>query len=185
MVHQCAFGAASAKPTDFAGNVADNIEERRCEHPVRTWRLYPDGKRLRGAHAPLVGKVAAIDEESWAQGKRFESNSAFLTKQRAAYPPDLNRHLAEVLVVTALVRLHPVPKQIARKTKTEPEPQTQSLIRVGRWQNTLVRSDLVLDSPEEPPRNGFVMIRARLKMEVLNCRPLVCDSWSLCGRTTT
>ena len=135
IVPQCSFGADYLKPTVFKyWGCSPTPVDLVCIHPKRSWREVPSGRRFAASHPPLRGKIPPVLEADWTQAlrhKRAPAGAAFLTAAAATYPAKLNSWLAATLI-------HAVPNHAA------PAPTGgSSMVRVGRFNNVLVRADTV------------------------------------------
>ena len=135
-VAQYMFGATHETFIEIQGDSSIPMAPETCTHPPRWWRLPPSGRWIWGPHAPLSGRVLAVPAEEWYDGLyNFTPapNAPFLARATASYPDRFDEFLANHLVDKAIA---------ARKQRTSAGAlaQSQQLVRVGRWQNTLVRA---------------------------------------------
>ena len=82
------------------------------------------------AHPPLEGKFRSVTPEAWdtlSVPERLRPEKQFLTRAAAAYTGELNKDLATQLVTAVVERLRPQP-----------------MVRVGYFNNTLVKQEAVI-----------------------------------------
>ena len=131
---QCAMGAAATKPTEFRTDFEwYDVPPGTCQHQRTTWRLLPDGHRLRCSHPTPKG--TAVSEKAWgsmSEAEKVRPQLQFSTKQAAAYPPLLNCYLACMLI----------PEAVSRRGN-------KVLVRAGRWRNVLVRPHTCVQPPRD------------------------------------
>lgn len=175
---QCAFGAASSKPTFFIGSVEIEGNGQACLHSKQWWRVPPSGRWVYAAHGPLQGRRHAVLAAEWdpaVHAVPTSPDTPFITRAAAAYPFALNLALVKALTgaVTARRRAATaqpshrpailVPSHAVQPPPPAPpaQPPGQPLgpahfVKRGRWGNQLVRGGA---AQEDLPPAGPVQIQ--------------------------
>ena len=131
---QCPLGAPTEKLTDIICLLMSISSPDSCTHPQHWWRMPWNGEWHWGAHPPLRGKQWMVPSWDWKPGMRRwrEPQGPYLTRGAAAYPSAMNKLIADEWVrASARIRLE--------------VNQISSMVRTGKWANTLVRKTLVKD----------------------------------------
>ena len=109
------------------------------------------GRRICFPHTQLKGRQWPIPWEQWdySMWRVFEPSGPYISKSAAAYPPELNKQLADKWVrAAAVVRLR--------------NSQSNAMVRTGRWSNTLVAKHLwkpTLHDRDMPQKQAVDLIR--------------------------
>ena len=143
-IDQCRWGARTTKPTEFKGTL--NMDAFTCDHPAVWWAVPWSGETYKSPHPHLRGRQWAIPWADWRPTmlRHAEPAGPFLTRGAAAYPGELNRHLAATFVRQSGT---PTPKRRAESNDDAPK----KLVRVGFWGSTLVRSTVSAEPPTATP----------------------------------
>lgn len=141
---QCQYGATTTKPTTLMlNNIVGWKWRHECEHPKQIWIKPSAGERVRSSHPPLKGKEWFILAEDWdksllmspQQIRARDKQLPYLTKAAQAYPANLNKEFAEVIIASWNKASE------SRQGQTAPA----EMIKVGRWSNVLTRKRRKLD----------------------------------------
>ncbi|CAK9014935.1 unnamed protein product [Durusdinium trenchii] len=106
---QCQYGATTTKPTTLMlNNIVGWKWRHECEHPKQIWIKPSTGERVRSSHPPLKGKEWFILAEDWdksllmspQQIRARDKQLPYLTKAAQAYPANLNKEFAEVIIAS-------------------------------------------------------------------------------------
>ena len=124
---QCMLGARTSKLTDFLLFCIKLCVPPLCLHHSQWWRLPWNGAWRYAPHPPLRGKKWMIEAAHWHRGmlRWGPPRGKYISRKAAAYPPGLNKTLAEAWIAGAALSK-------IRRT------QANSLIHTGHWQNTIV-----------------------------------------------
>ena len=158
-VHQCRLDALTTKPTLLMTFLLEHDPEPLvCNHQDQWWVVPSSGITHHQPHPPLRGKEWAILYDSWDQAVWYPpppANADWLTRSAAAYPARMNKMLATMLAVAAAKRHAFRNAAPLRDLGTADSLLSQSdMIRVGRWNNTLVRADIAKPSQSKDSRSG-------------------------------
>ena len=83
-------------------------------------------------------------EWDWSMLRRWEPNEPYISREGAHYPTNMNKELAELWVRGW------ASEQLDRS-------QTQSMVRTGRWSNTLIAAHLHHGTPTQQPPQGVML----------------------------
>ena len=159
-INQCRWGASTTKPTLLLTFLLDHEPTPvLCNHDKKWWIIPSTGVTYFQPHPPLRGKEWAIEYHMWDASVYYPPpphGADWLTRSSAAYPAEMNEMLANLLTKAAGVR------QASRLDKDDDMPfliddeeaivePKHKMMRVGKWNNTLVR----VNDVQTKGRSGF------------------------------
>ena len=176
---QCMLQAATTKPTEFLFFHMNLPLPDVCTHQPVWWRQPWNGGWLWAPHPPLRGREWMVLATDWAPWmlKWTEPSGPYISRSGAAYPGPLNQLIAiEWIRGAAASRLR--------------LSQNHSMVKTGRWANTLVRSELLDLKKSQQSNRSIETPRVQMKDQL---RPkqekpvpaLYDDKACLCGLVNT
>ena len=138
---QCPVGAPAQKATEIMHRLLDmRLFPTECPHESLWWKMPWNGTHFYGPHLPLYGRQWMIPASRWRKSmlRYFEPSGPYITKALAHYPLQMNDVLAETWVRAVVAARIPV-------------TQATSMVRTGRWANTLVATHLLRSTSHAQP----------------------------------
>lgn len=121
------------KPIDLMSKGIDTSGlPTECAHEARWWVLPWCEWYHWGPHPLLQGRQWMMHAENWQPWmlEKYEPSGLYISRSAAAYPDDMNVALADIWVRGC----------VALKLR---QSQSASMVRTGRWSNSLVATHLV------------------------------------------
>eukprot|EP00435_Cladocopium_sp_Y103_P022772 s4904_g5.t1 len=147
---QCRFGCRAEKLTDLMSNIP-GLEQFTvlCNHPSREWVIPWSGESVWSPHPPLRGRQWAIPREEWDPSmlRDAEPPGDYITRQCAAYPPELNKALASALCRKKLKK-----KKTIQHVPKPPEKAAVEEVKVRKMMPLRGRED---PDPEHGDQNSL------------------------------